>query len=140
MRVLQFAFLSRDDGMHLPHHYPANTVAYTGTHDNNTLLGYLWELTPEDRRYCFEYCGYTGTQWQSGGNKNPAIAAVLRTLWASHATTVIVPVQDLLGYGSDCKMNSPGVAKGNWEYRLSEEGFAAMDACDYRKLNTLYGR
>lgn len=140
MRVLQFAFLSRDDGMHLPHHYPVNSIAYTGTHDNNTLLGYLWELTPEDRRYCFDYCGYTAEEWQSGGVKNPAIRSILRTLWMSPAATVIVPIQDLLGYGSDCKMNSPGVAEGNWEYRLSDEAFQSLDACIYRQLNQLYGR
>ncbi len=140
MRVLQFAFLSRDNGMHLPHHYPANTVAYTGTHDNNTLLGYLWELVPEDREFCLNYCGYTDRQWQSGGAENPAIRAILRTLLASHANTVILPIQDLLGYGADCKMNSPGVAEGNWEYRLSDEAFASLDACVYRQLNSLYGR
>ncbi len=140
MRVLQFAFLSRDDGMHLPHHYPRNTVAYTGTHDNNTLLGYLWEVTPEVRQYCLDYCHYTGYTWKDGGAKNPAIRAVLQTLWGSPADTVILPVQDLLGYGSDCKMNRPGVAKGNWEYRLSQEGFAQLEPSVYKKRSELYGR
>ncbi|MBQ7935337.1 MAG: 4-alpha-glucanotransferase [Clostridia bacterium] len=140
MRVLQFAFLDMDDGMHLPHNYVPNTVAYTGTHDNNTLLGYLWELTPEQRRYCLDYCGYTGEEWQSGGAKNPAIRAILRTLWRSPAQTIVVPVQDLLGYGADCKMNRPGIAEGNWEYRLSEEGFAQLDAPFCKHLNQLYAR
>ena len=140
MRVLQFAFLSRNDGMHLPHNYPRNTVAYTGTHDNNTMLGYLWEVTPEVRKYCLDYCHYTGYTWKDGGAENPAIRAVLKTLWASPADTVIVPVQDLLGYGSDCKMNRPGVAKGNWEYRLSDEGFARLNAAYYKELSELYSR
>lgn len=140
MRVLQFAFLGQDDGMHLPHNYLPNTVAYTGTHDNNTLLGYLWELTPENRRYCLDYCGYSGTDWKDGGAHNPAIRAILRTLWASPARLIVLPVQDLLGYGGDTKMNRPGVAEGNWSYRLTEEAFSQLDAQAYRRLSLLYNR
>lgn len=140
MRVLQFAFLGQDDGMHLPHNYLPNTVAYTGTHDNNTLLGYLWELIPENRRYCLDYCGFDGEHWKDGGAQNPAIRAILRTLWASPARLIVVPVQDLLGYGGDTKMNRPGVADGNWSYRLTEEAFAQLDAPAYRKFAQLYNR
>ena len=53
---------------------------------------------------------------------------------------MILPAQDLLGYGSDCKMNSPGVAKGNWEYRLSPEGFDRLDAAVFKELSDLYAR
>ena len=140
MRVMQFAFLGQDNGIHLPHNYPANTVAYTGTHDNNTLLGYLWELTPENRRYCLDYCGFEGSTWKDGATQNPAIRAILRTLWASPARLIVVPVQDLLGYGGDTKMNRPGVADGNWSYRLTEEAFAQLHADTYRRLSTLYNR
>ncbi len=140
MRVLQFAFLGQDDGMHLPHNYLPNTVAYTGTHDNNTLLGYLWELTPENRRYCLDYCGYSGTDWKDGGAHNPAIRAILRTLWASPARLIVLPIQDLLGYGGDTKMNRPGVAEGNWSYRLTEEAFSQLDPQAYRRLSLLYNR
>jgi len=140
MRVLQFAFLGQDDGMHLPHNYLPNTVAYTGTHDNNTLLGYLWELTPESRRYCLDYCGFDGEHWKDGGAQNPAIRAILRTLWASPARLIVVPVQDLLGYGGDTKMNRPGVAEGNWSYRLTEEAFAQLDTPAYRKFAQIYNR
>jgi 4-alpha-glucanotransferase len=140
MRVMQFAFPGMDNGIHLPHNYSANTVAYTGTHDNNTLLGYLWELTPADRRYALDYCGFQGQEWKDGGAKNPAIRAMVRTLWASHAALVMVPVQDLLGYGRDTKMNHPGIAKGNWGYRLTEEAFAQLDPQSYRALSALYNR
>lgn len=140
MRVMQFAFLGQDDGMHLPHNYLPNTVAYTGTHDNNTLLGYLWELTPENRRYCLDYCGFEGSTWKDGGSQNPAIRAILRTLWASPARLIVVPVQDLLGYGSDTKMNRPGIAEGNWSYRLTEEAFSQLHADTYRRLSVLYNR
>ncbi len=140
MRVLQFAFLGQDDGMHLPHNYLPNTVAYTGTHDNNTLLGYLWELTPENRRYCLDYCGFEGTTWKDGGAENPAIRSILRTLWSSPARLIVVPVQDLLGYGGDTKMNRPGVAEGNWSYRLTEDAFSQLHAETYRQLSVLYNR
>lgn len=140
MRVLQFAFPGMDNGIHLPHNYSANMVVYTGTHDNNTLLGYLWELTPEDRRYALDYCGFQGEHWKDGGADNPAIFALIRTLWASHADLAMVPVQDLLGYGRDTKMNHPGIAKGNWGYRLTEEAFAQLDPQKYRKLSALYNR
>ena len=140
MRVLQFAFLGQDDGIHLPHNYLPNTVAYTGTHDNNTLLGYLWELTPEQRRYCLDYCGFSGTAWKDGGAQNPAIRAVLRTLWGSPANLIVVPVQDLLGYGGDTKMNRPGIAEGNWSYRLTEEAFSQLHADIYRRLSLLFSR
>ena len=140
MRVLQFAFPGLDNGIHLPHNYSANTVAYTGTHDNNTLLGYLWELTPEDRRYALNYCGFNGENWKDGGAQNPAIRALIRALWASHANLAMVPIQDLLGYGGDTKMNHPGIAKGNWGYRLTEEAFAQLKPAEYRALSALYNR
>lgn len=140
MRVFQFAFPAQDGGLHLPHNIPPHTLCYTGTHDNNTLLAYLWELTPEQRREALEYCGFYGDDWQSGGAENAAIRAILRCLWQSAAETVIVPVQDLLGYGGDTKMNRPGVAEGNWQFRLTSVGFSQLNPETYRKLNRMYGR
>ncbi len=140
MRVLQFAFPAQDQGMHLPYRYTEKTVAYSGTHDNNTLLAYLWELTPEERQECLDYCGYTGENWRDGGAQNPAIFAVLRTLWASNAGLVVAPIQDLLGYGGDTKMNRPGVAAGNWSFRLVNDALNQFDPAPYAKLNFLYGR
>ena len=140
MRVLQFAFPGEDNNMHLPHNYSKNTVAYTGTHDNNTLLGYLWELTPEDRRYALHYCGFFGENWRDGGAQNPAIRALIRAVFASPADLAVVPIQDLLGYGGDTKMNRPGVAGGNWSYRLTEEAFARLTPEEYYRLSALYNR
>ena len=93
MRVLQFAFLGYPKTPHLPHNYAENSVAYTGTHDNNTLLGYIRELEPEVRRRVFDYCGYSGTDFTEGHR------AIVRTLLASHAALAILPIQDLLGFG-----------------------------------------
>ena len=140
MRVLQFGFLGDGDDMNLPHRYAENLVAYSGTHDNNTLLAYLWELTPERRARCLKYCGFDGTDWQSGGAENPAIHAVLRTLWGSHAKLAIAPIQDLCGFGRDTRMNQPGIAERNWTFRLTESAFASIDRVYLRELNALYCR
>lgn len=140
MRVLQFGFLGDGDDMNLPHRYAENLVAYSGTHDNNTLLAYLWELTPAQRERCLQYCGFGGTDWQSGGAENPAIHAVLRTLWGSHAKLVVAPIQDLCGFGRDTRMNQPGIASCNWTFRLTESAFASIDRDALRAMNRLYCR
>lgn len=134
MRVFQFAFLSDYHSPHLPHSYPAHCVAYTGTHDNNTLLGFVWEQDPQSRRRMLDYCNYTNPDWDH------CYDAILRTMLQSHAALVIFPVQDLLGYGSDTRMNTPGHAEGNWTFRITGESLAAMDRRRFRHLNEIYGR
>ncbi len=133
MRVFQFGFLSGDDSTHLPHNYPENCVAYTGTHDNNTLLGYLWELDDGTRQHMLDYCGHQ-KEWQSGCN------SIIRTMFASHASLVMMPVQDLLGYGADTRLNTPGRADGNWAYRVTKEQLESIDKSYFKQLNRLYFR
>lgn len=140
MRVMQFGFPDPADNLHLPHNYSYHTVAYSGTHDNNTCLAYLWELTPEQREDCLRYCGFSGGDWKEGGARNPAIRAMLRTLWSSHAGLVMAPIQDLCGFGGDTKMNRPGVAEGNWEFRLTREALSQIDVPFLRQLNDVYRR
>lgn len=134
MRVLQFGFLHDGDTPHRPYNYINNCVAYTGTHDNNTLLGYVWELDPAARKKLLEYCGYFSEEWDRGYD------SIIRTMFASHAGLVILPIQDILGYGSDTRLNIPGKADGNWQYRVTEEQLRSVDRQKYRKLNELYGR
>ncbi len=134
MRVFQFAFMGDSSTPHRPHNYINNCVAYTGTHDNNTLLGYLWELSDNDRREMLEYCGHKGGDWTDG------CADIIRTMFASHAGLVIMPVQDLLGYGSDTRLNIPGKAEGNWQYRITKEQLDGIDKNRFKKLNELYSR
>ncbi len=136
MRVLQFAFLGDPSSTHLPHRYIQNTVAYTGTHDNNTLLGYVWEQGEEERKRMLSYCGFTGTDW----NCAESYAAIIRTLYASVADLVILPVQDILGFGADTRMNIPGNPNGNWRYRVTDSQLASVDCAHWRSLAELYGR
>lgn len=133
MRVFQFSFLGGDNP-HLPHNYIKNCVAYSGTHDNNTLLGYLWELDGQTRQRMLCYCGFKGDDWGSGCDD------IIRTLFASSAGLVILPIQDVLGYGSDTRMNRPGTAKGNWLYRVTKEQLCGIDKEKYLKLNRTYFR
>ncbi|MBQ4324859.1 MAG: 4-alpha-glucanotransferase, partial [Clostridia bacterium] len=134
MRVFQFAFLGDPSSPHLPHNYPENCVAYTGTHDNNTLLGYIWEQDSATREKILAYCQYTGENWD-GGYDN-----IIRTMLASHARLTVFPIQDLLHYGCDCRLNTPGKAEGNWTWRLTARQMQELDPHRLRRDNELYGR
>ena len=133
MKVFQFGFLSDDNSAHLPHNYPENSVAYSGTHDNNTLLAYLWELDDETRARMLAYCGHTG-DWKSG------LDSIIRTIFASHAGLVMLPIQDILGYGCDTRLNTPGKAGGNWAYRITKPQLDSIDRNKWKALNKLYYR
>ncbi|MBQ8907554.1 MAG: 4-alpha-glucanotransferase [Clostridia bacterium] len=134
MRVFQFGFLGDEESRHLPHNYGKNAVAYTGTHDNNTLLGYIWEVDPQTRRKIFDYVGFKGEDWRDGCEN------VLRSVLASHADLVIFPIQDILLYGRDTRMNTPGVAEGNWAYRVTAEQLGRIDCRRLAYLKRLYDR
>ncbi len=133
MRVLQFAFLGDEGSPHLPHNYDNNCVAYTGTHDNNTLLGYVWDQDDATRAHLMRYCGYEG-DWDACYN------AVLRTMFASHAGLLVLPVQDLLQFGSDTRINTPGRSEGNWSYRITKAQLDSLNPQKFRDWNRLYGR
>lgn len=132
MRVFQFAFLNADNP-HLPHRYPAHCVAYSGTHDNTTLLAYIYEMDEETRNRVLDYIGYIGHPLTCGD-------AILRTISRSCADLVIFPIQDILGYGVDTRMNIPGVPEGNWGFRVTAEQLATVDRAYRRHLGALYGR
>jgi 4-alpha-glucanotransferase len=140
MRVLQFGMVPHDDSKHMPHNYPENCIAYTGTHDNNTLLGWLWEAPEDERRECLKYCGFEGDNWGDGGVRSASCRAIIKTLWMSPANTVIIPIQDMLGYGGDTRMNIPGTPEGNWRVRFSKEDLDSIDNDWYKELNRLYRR
>ncbi len=135
MRVVQFAFLGDRATPHLPHNYIKNCVAYTGTHDNNTILGHVWEMDPQARRELFDYCGYRGEDW------NQSCIAIMKTMLASHANTVIFPIQDIFIYGCDTRMNTPGtVTTKNWAYRITKPQLEQVKIDRFRYYHLLYGR
>lgn len=134
MRVLQFGFLG-GESPHKPHNYINNCVAYSGTHDNNTLLGYLWEMPEDTKKELMQYCVCDYNRWNEDGCR-----AVIRTLTASAAGLVIFPIQDLLGYGSDTRLNTPGRAHGNWLYRITRAQLDTIDKTQLKQMNLIYGR
>lgn len=134
MRVFQFGFLDDGNSIHMPHNYIRNSVAYSGTHDNNTIFGFLWESDDNTRRRALEYCGFQGGDW---GGASPLL---LRAIFASVSDLAIIPVQDFLMYGSDTRINTPGVAKGNWSYRVTKEQLDNADKEFFRSLNRIYKR
>ena len=135
MKVLQFAF--GDDfplSPYLPHNYPRNSVAYTGTHDNNTLVGWFTEeATGKERERLFRYLGR-----EPSADELPW--ELIRLLMASVADCVIVPAQDLLGLGSEARMNRPASRKGNWRWRLKRGALSKDLALRLRDLAETYGR
>ena len=134
MRVFQFGFLGEENSPHMPHNYPKNCIAYTGTHDNNTLLGYVWELDKSTRNTVLEYCGGYEENWNVGCEK------IIRTMLQSHSDTVIFPIQDIFVYGKDTRMNTPGTSEDNWAYRVTAEQLKAVNTKKFKDLNRLYSR
>jgi len=143
MRVLQFAFgtdAKADD--YRPHNYPRHCVVYTGTHDNNTTLGWFREEVLDDttqskevreseRRLALKYVGSDGKEvnWD-----------FIRLALMSVADTAIVPLQDVLGLGSEARMNRPATANGNWGWRFRREMLTGEIKNRLRELTALYGR
>lgn len=140
VRVIQFGFEPDGDSTHLPHNYPKNCIACVGTHDNNTLLGCLWELTPQERRFALDYCGFQGDNWGEGGYKAPACRKIIEAVWRSSANTAVIAFQDLCGFGSDARMNRPGIAEGNWLFRTTDETIQNVDSAYFRGINRLFRR
>lgn len=141
MRVFQFGFDGDANNKHLPHEYIPECVAYTGTHDNDTTLGWLLSLDENTRRQVFDYVDCDdGYGWASGAGRCRATKAVIRSVLSSCADIAIIPMQDLCGYGSDTRMNVPGKAEDCWRYRTN---FGAINGIDHdflRKIIRIYGR
>lgn len=140
MRVIQFGFDPVGDSTHLPHNYPFNTVAYVGTHDNNTLLGWLWEAAPEERKFALDYCGFSGDNWGEGGFHSQSCRRITEAVWRSSAKLAVISYQDMCGFGSDARMNVPGRASGNWQFRTTEDTINQIDSEYYKKINDLFKR
>ncbi len=134
MSVFQFGFDGNTENGHLPHNYKNNLFAYTGTHDNNTLLGFIWELDNYTRRQVLDYVGYGEDDFDK------CCDAIIRMMLMSPAGTVIFPIQDILKYGADTRMNVPGVATGNWSYRITKQQLDSIDKEKYAALNKMYSR
>ncbi|MBR3768148.1 MAG: 4-alpha-glucanotransferase [Clostridia bacterium] len=140
MKVVQFGFEPDGDSLHMPHNTVINSVNYCGTHDNNTLLGWLWEASERERAFALEYVGFTGNNWGDGGYKSESCRKIIEAVWKSSSNTAIVAFQDMCGFGSDARMNIPGVPEKNWRYRTTKETINNVDILYFKKINSLYRR
>jgi 4-alpha-glucanotransferase len=132
MKILQFAF-SQVNSPHLPHCYDARTVVYTGTHDNDTAVGWFKNASSEERHMAATYLGID--------HDDQDIAwSLIRAAFTSVAQTAIVPVQDILSLGSEARMNRPGDGAANWAWRFTAGALTGAHADRLRNLSEISGR
>ena len=131
MKVLQFAFDDTSESAFLPYLYPENCICYTGTHDNDTTVGWYLTASEECRDKVRRYmnCDGSNIHWD-----------FIRTALGSTARYAVFPLQDLLGYGSDCRMNTPGVASGNWAWRYEAAKLTPELAASLKRTCEVNGR
>lgn len=143
MAVLQFAFRGENsNNSFLPHNHSRDLVVYTGTHDNDTTVGW-WRQTGGDKntetdREIEKERKFAGQYLNSNGHE--IHWSFIRAALASVADTAIIPLQDLLGLGSEARMNVPGQAKGNWRWRCQQEMLSEEVKYRFRELTQIYGR
>lgn len=131
MKILQFGFENINDNDFMPYNHPANSVCYTGTHDNDTTVGWYRKAAPICQDKVRRYMNTDGRSihWD-----------FIRTCFGSPANMAIVPIQDIFGQDSEFRMNVPGVALGNWGYRFKSEQLNDGLADYVKQLSILYGR
>lgn len=134
MKVLEFAFDSREESDYLPHNYEHNSVVYTGTHDNDTIIGWYRTMPQADRDYALSYVN-------AKHHSDLEIAwDFIRLAFMSVADYAIIPMQDYLGLGSEGRMNTPSTLGGNWTWRMNQGSLEDELALKIRNMIHLYGR
>lgn len=131
MKILQFAFSNNAKNSYLPHNYIKNCIVYTGTHDNDTSLGWFESLIEDEKQQVVEYIG----------NSNEPISwALIRLAWSSVAHIAIAPMQDFLELNTQHRMNIPGTSENNWNWKLTSGSLNSDLAKKIKKINQIYGR
>jgi 4-alpha-glucanotransferase len=142
MRIVQFGFGGQATSTDLPHNYPVHCVAYTGTHDNDTVVGWFNSVSGEgstrtqeaieaEKEFATRYLGCSPDDIHRG---------MMRAIWGSVAALAIAPVQDLLGLGSDARMNTPGTSQGNWVWRCPPGRLTDVESEWLSTFTRTYGR
>lgn len=132
MKILQFAFDATGESDYLPHKYPNNCVVYTGTHDNDTVNGWLATLNKKDLAFVKKYVN---------AKRTPELCETLiRTALGSVADTAVIPMQDYLGLGGEARINTPSTLGGNWEWRMEKDACTEELSKHMLELAWIYGR
>ena len=131
MKILVFAFDSGEVNEFLPHHYPENCVVYTGTHDNDTAVGWFTRVQESERSFAQSYLESSGEEiaWD-----------LIKAAWGSRAVFAIAPLQDLLSLDNSARMNYPGNPQGNWKWRFSTADLSSKLKERLKEINYLNGR
>jgi 4-alpha-glucanotransferase len=134
MRVLMFAFGGGSDNFHLPHNYVRNSAVYTGTHDNDTAVGWWQRASKYEKELFYKYIvGFAAGE--------PINWVLIRMAMAAVSVIAIVPLQDVLGLDNSGRMNTPGTATGNWGWRYSDPNLLNQDLSDrLLEITQLYSR
>ncbi len=132
MKVLQFAFDSREESDYLPHNYPHNCVVYTGTHDNDTTKNWYDTLNTKDKDFANQYLDIQST--------DEACFKMIRAALSSVADTAVIPMQDYLLLGAEARMNTPSTLGTNWQWRLQRNQITKDLASKIKIMTKLYGR
>jgi len=131
MKILQFAFTTDATNEYLPHNYSEDFIAYTGTHDNDTTLGWLKSVKGDEQKMVKKYLG---------GLDVIGLRNCIEMAFSSVAKTVIIPLQDILELNSDARLNTPGTAVGNWEWRFRREQLKLRHRSFLKELTEKYNR
>ena len=132
MKILQFAFDPREESDYLPHNYPSNSVVYTGTHDNDTVNGWISALNRKDLAFAKKYIGIKRT--------SDICSSLVRMALASVSDTAIIPLQDYLELGSEARINTPSTLGGNWEWRVKADACTPELSARMLELAQVFGR
>ena len=134
MKIMQFAFDSRESGNYLPHTYPRNSVVYTGTHDNEALVSWYQTITSAERALVRDYlCDYATPEAQ-------LYKSMIALIFRSAAATCIIPMQDWLGLDNSARINKPSTVGENWRWRLKKSQLTPKLQKEICSITTRYGR
>ena len=141
MRILQFAFDDPKGSDYLPHRFVRDTVVYSGTHDNDTIVGWLSQKAPRDKAAAVRHRATRSRALDYvGGATKDVHWEFIRLALGSIADTAIFPMQDILGLGADARMNTPATVAGNWRWRLASGSLREKEAIRMRSLCETYER
>lgn len=142
MKILQFSLDPSYFAKDRPHTFKENCIVYTGTHDNATTYAWLKSQDEESRRLALDYVRMPRDKdWREGGEKSPSVRAFIESIWASPCVMAVVPLQDLLGYGDETRMNTPGtLSQDNWAFRVTRDELQKLDIGWLRYINFVFQR
>lgn len=140
MNVLQFT-LNSAENFNMPYNAGYNSVVYTGTHDNNTILAWIWDMSDDERAFVLNTVNFSKKDdWGKGDYDSPICKAIIHKAWSMSPKIAVTTLQDLCGFGADTRINIPGNIENNWVFRFKSEIFNLIKWNDFKILNIIFKR